>query len=114
MKHQRKGLALITVLSILVVLFAIQWGLAQTLQQSRHRLREHKWSKTAESMAVSGLDYGQGRRARSGWVPKSIWRSPTFDGARFELKAVREGGSWKLVSTGVAGTQRVTLERRVQ
>lgn len=113
MRKRRAGLALITVLSIIAVVFTVQIALTKTLAQSRHRISVHKLKQTAKAMAISGLDYGAGRLKREGWTPTKTWTSPAFDGAYFTLSSVPDDAGWKLVSVGVAGNQKVTLERCV-
>jgi type II secretory pathway component PulK len=110
MKRRSPGLALITVVSIVAAMIALQWGLCQTLRLSQHRLRVHKLTQVAESMSQSGLDYARGRLGRDRWTPPRNWRSPSYDGAWFELTVQPQGAGWKIVSTGVAGHQRVTQE----
>ncbi|MCA9792488.1 MAG: hypothetical protein KC910_11855 [Candidatus Eremiobacteraeota bacterium] len=114
MKTRRRGLALITVLGIVALLIIFEWSATNSLSMAHHHIKRDSQQHRAHSLAVAGLDYARGMAGRGQLQAADQWRSPSFQGAYFELSTRRAGTGWKVVSVGVAGKERDRLEEVVR
>lgn len=104
---RRRGLTLVATLWIVALLLALSLGALGVLEGVRGRVAAHKLGEEARALALSGADYARAMVASRRWNPPRRWTSPPLAGGGcFTVELT----SRSIVSTGIAGSHRRTVE----
>ncbi len=109
----RRGFSLPGVMAITLLFFVLFLTFQRGLDSSRRRLMNHKYQQSAFWLATSGADVVEARLRKGSMRVGEALISPSFRNGSFQVRTSLGPGGILILSTGNAGGQKYTFERRL-